>query len=148
WPLARTRELVFYPRSNGTLAETPERMRVNMGARSFPRTGPTVQLLRYVPTSGIEIGGPVVGGGGVAPRPGPSDAYSLVYETPVGEEMEILGLPHAILRVSADAPLARWFARLSDVAPDGTVTLVAGAGFNGAHRTSSREPSPLAPNQP
>jgi predicted acyl esterase len=47
--------------------------------------------------------------------------------------------------VAADAPLAFWFARLEDVAPDGAVTLVASAGFNGAHRESAREPKALEP---
>jgi hypothetical protein len=37
--------------------------------------------------------------------------------------------------------------RLSDVAPDGTVTLVAGAGLNGAHRESAEKPSPLKPGR-
>ncbi len=36
---------------------------------------------------------------------------------------------------------------MSDVAPDGTVTQVAGAGFNGTHRNSAREPEDLVPGQ-
>jgi predicted acyl esterase len=65
--------------------------------------------------------------GDVAHDQRPTDAYSLVYDTePIDEELEILGLPRALLRVSADAPRANWFVRLSDVAPDGTVTQVAG----------------------
>ena len=40
-------------------------------------------------------------------------------------------------------PLAYWIARLSDVAPDGRATQVAGAGFNGAHRKSAADPEPL-----
>ena len=40
----------------------------------------------------------------------------------------ILGWPRVILQASASAPLADWFARLSDVAPDGTVTMITGAG--------------------
>jgi hypothetical protein len=73
---------------------------------------------------------------------------SLVYDSaPLAQELEILGFPQALLRVSADAPLADWFARLSDVAPDGTVTLVTGAGMNGAHRESATEPKPLEPGR-
>lgn len=41
----------------------------------------------------------------------------------------------------------KWFARLSDVAPDGTVTQVAGPGFNGAHRNSARDPEALEPGE-
>jgi hypothetical protein len=49
--------------------------------------------------------------------------------------------------VAADAKRANWFVRLSDVAPDGTVTQVAGAGFNGTHRNSAREPEDLVPGE-
>jgi len=38
--------------------------------------------------------------------------------------------------------------RLSDVAPDGRVTQVAGAGFNGTHRNSAKNPEYLVPNEP
>jgi predicted acyl esterase len=146
WPLARAREQVLYPRADHTLADAP-------GSTGAPGPGPpgsaaTVHELRYVATSGVEIGGPVMWWGDVAPDQRPSDAYSLVYDSPpMKEEVEILGLPHAVLDVTADAPLARWFARLSDVAPDGTVTLVAGAGFNGAHRDSSRDPKAIEPGR-
>ncbi len=37
--------------------------------------------------------------------------------------------------------------RLSDVAPDGTVTQVAGAGFNGTHRESAKQPRYLEPGE-
>jgi predicted acyl esterase len=84
--------------------------------------------------------------GDVAHDQRPTDAYSLVYDTdPLDEELEILGLPRALLTVSADAPRANWFVRLSDVAPDGTVTQVAGAGFNGTHRESAKEPKAIEP---
>jgi len=39
--------------------------------------------------------------------------------------------------------LADWFVRLSDVAPDGTVTQITGAGINGAQRESMAEPRAL-----
>jgi hypothetical protein len=55
--------------------------------------------------------------------------------------------PQAILQVSADAPLAQWYVRLCDIAPDGAVTLVASAGQNGAHRESDENPKPLVPGQ-
>jgi predicted acyl esterase len=77
-----------------------------------------------------------------------TDAYSLVYDSaPLEADLEILGLPQALLRVSATAPRANWFAKLSDVAPDGTVTQVAGAGFNGTHRASAREPMSIVPGE-
>jgi len=134
WPIERIREQTFYPRADRTLGEAP--------------SGEDVHLLRYMPTTGIEAGGPVLWFGDVAADQRPADAFSLVYDTqPLDRDVEILGLPLASLRVSADAPLAYWFARLNDVAPDGTVTLVASAGFNGAHRESAREPRPIEPNR-
>jgi hypothetical protein len=80
--------------------------------------------------------------------PRPLDAFSLVYDSaPLNEEFAILGRPRALLQVSATAPLADWFVRLSDVAPDGTVTQITGAGMNGAHRDSMAEPLVLEPGK-
>ena len=80
--------------------------------------------------------------------PRPVDAFSLVYDSaPFQEELAILGRPHALLGASATAPLANWFARLSDVAPDGTVTQITGAGINGAQRESMSEPRDLEPGR-
>ncbi len=132
WPIARIRDRALYPQPNHGLSDgNPE---------------VSSHQLRYVPSSGVEAGGPVMWWGDVAHDQRPTDAFSLVYDTePLAEELEILGLPKAHLRVSADAPRANWFVRLSDVAPDGTVTQVAGAGFNGTHRESARTPSAIEP---
>jgi hypothetical protein len=76
------------------------------------------------------------------------DAFSLTYDSAaLKQDLTMLGRPHALLRVSSSAPQADWFARLSDVAPDGTVTEVAGAGVNGAQRDSASDPKDLVPNQ-
>jgi hypothetical protein len=105
-----------------------------------------VHQLRYTATSGVEAGGPVLWWGDVAHDQRPTDAYSLVYDSePLAESVEILGMPQAVLKVAADAVQANWFVRLSDVAPDGTVTLITGAGFNGTHRNSAREPEMIEP---
>jgi hypothetical protein len=78
----------------------------------------------------------------------PVDAFSLTYDsTPLKTDLTLLGRPHALLQVSSSAPQADWFARLSDVAPDGTVTQVTGAGLNGAQRDNSSDPKDLVPNQ-
>ena len=134
WPIGRIEERPFYPQPNHTL--------------STNEPASTVHRLRYVPTIGIEAGGPVMWWGDVAHDQRPTDAFSLVYDSAsLDEDLEILGLPRAILTVAADAPHANWFVRLSDVAPDGTVTQVAGAGFNGTHRSSSRKPERLKPHE-
>ena len=135
WPIARIRDRVFHPRDDRSLASAP-------GAAAVDR-------LRYVPTTGVEAGGPVIWWGDVAPDQRPTDAFSLVYDTPpLEEDVEILGMPKARLRVSADAPLIDWYARLNDVAPDGTVTQVTGAGKNGAQRVSPRDPRAIEKDQP
>lgn len=100
--------------------------------------------LKYVPTIGVEAG---FWWGELLSDTRPVDAFSLVYDSaPLEDDMVILGRPHAFLQASATVPLADWFARLSDVAPDGTVTQITGAGLNGAQRESMTEPKDLVPN--
>ena|SRR5579863_5938597 len=101
--------------------------------------------LRYVPSAGVEAGfwwGELLG------DQRPVDAYSLTYDSQVlDEDMAILGRPQLLLQASADAPQADWFVRLSDIAPDGQVTLVTGAGINGAQRNSKEQPEDLTPGK-
>ena len=102
-------------------------------------------LLKYVPSAGVDAG---FWWGELTNDQRPTDAFSLVYDSAsLEEDTAILGQPKAILAASATAPLADWFVRLSDVAPDGTVTLVTGAGLNGAQRDSSTNPSDLEPGR-
>jgi hypothetical protein len=76
----------------------------------------------------------------------PVDAYSLTYDSPpLDEDVAMLGRAHARLYASADAPLADWFVRLEDVAEDGRVTAITGAGLNGAQRQSTDRPEALVP---
>jgi uncharacterized protein len=97
--------------------------------------------LRYIPTSGVEGG---FWWGELTNDQRPADAFSLVYDSaPLEKETAILGFPHVELNVSANAPQADWVARLSDVAPDGTTTLITGAGINGAQRRSADDPQDL-----
>jgi predicted acyl esterase len=97
--------------------------------------------LRYVPSAGVEAG---FWWGELLSDQRPVDAYSLVYDSEIlDEDTAILGLPHVILRAAADAPLADWFVRLSDVAPDGRVTMITGAGLSGAQRNSRAAPEDL-----
>jgi predicted acyl esterase len=101
--------------------------------------------LKYVPSIGVEAG---FWWGELLSDVRPVDAFSLVYDSaPLQADVAILGRPHALLRASATAPLADWFARLSDVAPDGAVTQITGAGINGAQRDSMSEPRDLEPGK-
>ena len=135
WPIERMRPRALYPQPDHGLGRKPSAVATHQ--------------LRSVPTAGVEAGGPVMWWGDAAHDQRATDAFSLVYDTPpLEEEVEILGFPRALLQVSADAPLADWFVRVSDVAPDGAVTQVAGAGMNGSHRESARLPKALVPGQP
>jgi len=106
---------------------------------------PATHQLRYVPSVGVEAG---FWWGELLTDQRPVDAYSLTYDTvPLKEDLTLLGRPHALLQASSSAPLADWFVRLSDVAPDGSVTLVTGAGLNGAQRESMSDPKDLEPGK-
>ncbi len=101
--------------------------------------------LKYVPSSGIEAG---FWWGDFTADQRPIDAFSLVYDSePLASDTAILGWPKVRLHVTASAPLADWFARLSDVAPDGSVTLITGAGQSGAQRESASRPADLEPGE-
>ncbi len=134
WPIERIDEQRLYAQVNHTLSAVP--------------SVDVVHRLRYTPTIGMEGGGPVQWWGDVAHDQRATDAFSLVYDSaPLDTSTEILGFPKAVLKVSADAPRANWVVRLSDVAPDGTVTQVTGAAFNGTHRNSARQPQDLVPGE-
>ncbi len=77
----------------------------------------------------------------------PDEAYSLVYDWPLEEELEILGAPVLRARVASSAPVAYLSARLCDVHPDGTSQLVTRGLLNLTHRDSREEPSPLEPGR-
>ncbi len=137
WPIERTKKTALYAQANHTLSD----------AKPIGGEGKT-HSLRYVPTVGVEASGNVNWWGDFPWDQRGTDAYSLVYDSdPLEQDLEILGFPRAILHVSADAPLANWIVRVSDIAPDGTVTQVAGAGISGAQRRSSEEPESLVPGQ-
>jgi predicted acyl esterase len=131
WPPSDAKATTFFMRANHALTDSPE--------------APDTHELKYIPSVGVEAG---FWWGELLSDPRPVDAFSLVYDSaPLPEEVAILGRPHARLRASANAPLADWFARLSDVAPDGTVTQITGAGLNGAQRESMSEPRDLEPGK-
>ncbi|MFZ0410526.1 MAG: CocE/NonD family hydrolase [Candidatus Acidiferrales bacterium] len=134
WPPANTKIETRFFTLNSSLSSRPQ----NVVTRPFDE-------LKYVPTVGAEAG---FWWGDLTADQRPTDAFSLVYDSePLASDVAILGRPNVILQASASAPLADWFARLSDVAPDGTVTLVTGAGISGAQIKSSSEPADLEPDR-
>jgi len=132
WPPAGLKNSTLYLQTNHTLSGSVE-------------ATATVHQLKYVPSIGVEAG---FWWGELLSDQRPADAFSLLYESaPLDEEIAIMGRPHAFLNASANAPLADWFARLSDVAPDGTVTQITGAGLSGAQRDSMSDPKDLEPGK-
>lgn len=118
WPPADQLTQTFFLQPDHSLDKTPP----------IP-LGRTWHKLNYVPSIGIEAG---FWWGDFTTDQRPTDSYSLVYDSaPVEKDTAIFGWPEVKLHVSATAPLADWFARLSDVAPDGTVTMITGAGQQG-----------------
>lgn len=106
------------------------------------------QELSYRPAAIQEAGGPDFWWGDVNADQRSVDSYSLIYDSePLPQSLSILGRPRACLQATAGAPSAEWFVRVSDVAPDGAATLVAGGGMNGAHRESPGNPTPLEPGR-
>jgi uncharacterized protein len=131
WPPKGLTMRRWFLSANHELSETP--------------AAPTTDHLRYVPSAGAAAGfwwGELLG------DQRPADAFSLVYESaPLAEPLAILGRAQAALHASASSPLADWVVRLEDVAPDGQVTAITGAGLNGAQRNSLAHPTALVPNQ-
>jgi uncharacterized protein len=131
WPIPEAKNATLYLQPNHTLSN------------SVPPHN--IHKLKYVPSIGVEAG---FWWGELLADQRPVDAFSLVYNSaPLDSEVAILGRPHVRLQASAPVPLADWFARLCDVAPDGSVTQITGAGLNGAQRDSTAEPRDLEPGK-
>ena len=113
-----------------------------------PRPAPTAvdrAALRPV-DGGVEAG---FWWGEVRRTSGPTDAYSLVYDSPpLDERRRDPGPPAApAARLAPTRRSADWFARLSRRRSRRQVTNVTGAGLNGAQRESSARPAPLEPGR-
>ena len=130
WPIDGSDERVLHLGVDGSLEPRPP-------------AAERVHRLPYRASAGAEAG---AWWGELSVDQGPLDDACLLYETaPLERDVAVLGLPSVVLEAAVDAPLAHFFARLSDAAPDGGVTLVTGGGLNGAHRRSATEPEPLEP---
>jgi hypothetical protein len=134
WPIKRIEAQTWYAQANHKLSSIPG---IN-----------DMHTLENIPSIGLEGGGPTMWWGSIPPDQRPMDKNSLVYDSEVlVESIEILGRPIAKLHVSANAKRANWVVRISDIAPDGQITQVAGAAFNGTHRNSSRDPEDIIPGE-
>ena len=134
WPIERSVTKTFYAGQDHGLSSSP--------------SAQATHSLKYKPSVGLAGGGPVMWWGNIPPDQQSMDDYSLIYDSQsLDSPLEILGMPRAILKVSADVSRANWVVRICDVAPDGSVTQVGGAAFNGTHRKSAREPEDLIPGK-
>ena len=134
WPIERSVTKTFYAGQDHGLSSSP--------------SAQATHSLKYKPSVGLAGGGPVMWWGNIPPDQQSMDDYSLIYDShPLDSPLEILGMPRAILKVSADVSRANWVVRICDVAPDNSVTQVGGAAFNGTHRKSAREPEDLIPGK-
>lgn len=135
WPPGRVRDMVLYPQP---------------GERLLPRPSkPLERDLAYKPTVGMTNRYRCPHNSAELPvDQRPDDDFSLCFDTaPLDAELELLGFPAVELFVSATAPVATWVARLCDVAPDGTSTLVTKGILNGCHRKSHVTPEALVPGE-
>ena len=74
----------------------------------------------------------------------PDELHSLTYTwAPFEREFEILGHARVRVRIASSEPVAYLSAKLCDVFPDGTSSLVARNVLNLTHRDSREQPSPM-----
>jgi predicted acyl esterase len=66
---------------------------------------------------------------------------------PLTEPLDVLGVPVAVLHVSATQPVAHLVVRLGCVLPDGSIEQVSEGILNLTHRESHAEPTPLEPGR-
>jgi predicted acyl esterase len=101
--------------------------------------------------TGVE-GGVWCGDGGPSDGAGdqrPEDGASLCWDfEPLAARTELLGHVVAELEVEADRPAAVVIARLCEVAPDGTSTLIARGALNLTHREGHDRVVPMVPGEP
>lgn len=132
WPVKGSRRESLFPSPAGLVPS-------DSGAR------PSEVSLAYRPGSGTTVGD---WWGEPSADLRTDDAESLVFDgQPLDSAMTILGFPRVRVRAVAGAELLNWTARLEDVAPDGAVSLVAGAVLNGTQYRSTTRPERLKPGQ-
>lgn len=111
-----------------------------------------VDTFAHQPTAGV-LGGSLCWGAGHPPNglaadlrleDGTGPTYT---GEPLAEPLDILGVPVAVLHVTATQPVAHLVVRLADVAPDGSVEQVSEGILNLTHRESHAEPTPLEPGR-
>ncbi|MRG55519.1 CocE/NonD family hydrolase [Phyllobacterium sp. SYP-B3895] len=75
------------------------------------------------------------------------DAFSLCYDTSLGEAIDIVGAPEITLTLSSNKPVAMVAVRLCDVHADGASTRITYGVFNLCHRHGHDNAEPLVPGE-
>ena len=113
---------------------------------------PGADTFAHKPTAGAR-GGSLCWGAGHPPNGLAADlrledgAGPVYLGEALAEPLDILGVPVAVLHVSATQPVAHLVVRLGDVAPDGSIEQVSEGILNLTHRDSHVEPAPLEPGR-
>ena len=121
-------------------------------ARATSTLADGVDTFAHKPTAGVRGGSLCWGAGhppnGLAADLRLEDDAGPTYVTePLAEPLDILGMPVAVLHVSATQPVAHLVVRLGDVAPDGSIEQVSEGILNLTHRDSHANPTPLEPGR-
>ena len=112
----------------------------------------TSETFAHKPTAGIR-GGSLCWGAGHPPNGLAADlrleagAGPTYISEPLDAPLDILGVPVAVLHISATRPVATIVARLGCLAPDGSIEQVSEGILNLTHRDSHAEPTPLEPGR-
>ncbi|MBB3772175.1 hypothetical protein FHS55_002787 [Angulomicrobium tetraedrale] len=146
----------FYPEHPGRWVAEPgwpspniaaQVLRLNAGALA-PDARPGGELVIASPVTTTQAFGRYGGYGGTVPDMAldqrRDDGLGLSFDTePLDASFDMLGAPVVELRGRCNVALAQLVAKICDVAPDGTSTLVTWGCLNLAHRAGSAEPQAL-----
>jgi putative CocE/NonD family hydrolase len=149
----------FYPDHPGRWVREPGWPSPNVGGRRLflnaGRLGDSAEpgeamRLKSPVTAGRDCGRYGGYGGTVPDMAGDQrreDGLGLAFEMPVTEDFDLLGAPVVELALRSDVAQATIVARLCEVLPDGTSTLVTWGALNLSQRDSREHPAPLAPGE-
>jgi uncharacterized protein len=133
WPSSRIHPTTLCLNS-GELSPAPEASKI-LDLRSQETVGLTKREW-YINEMGVDL----------PPDQTPDDRRSLIFDSAVlTEDVEILGNPKAIIRLSSDQPIAKLAIRVNEVTPDGKSWNVSFGVLNLTHRGGHERPAPLTP---
>ena len=138
WPPIRSEEVPYFLHPSGVLRN--EQVTAEQSGRDTFEYVPTVGAMSLENQPGAAISMPL--------DQRLDEALSLTYATkPLKRDVEVTGYPRAMLFVSSSAEVAAFVAKLSDVAPDGSSSLVTRGWLNATHREGHEDPSYLDPGE-